>query len=449
VSKSPMFERDLARLIGACEAGLDLPGVLTAAGEAVRDALSATSAAAYALSEDGAELALVWGEGPKTLAAPGLEPVLVDGRALLPLVSARRSLGCIVAEGVGDQAGLTRARIAAGIAAQAVEASRLWESAGAGSGTHDLLTGLPNHRGFQSVLGRELARAKRTGQSLAVSVVDLDGLAGYNERHGAAEGDRVLRLAAECLARGVRSYDCVCRLDEDEFALVLPGMNAESAATLVGRLSDTFGSWSAGDRVMTVSGGVAAFPEHGATQDELVRLASGALRQAREEGGDRIMAWSGSSADPQTERRDVERAMRAVESTRGHSAASRAVSDYAGHIAGVLGLDPDRVDRVRLAAFLYDTTVPGGDVEERARIAARVTANALDDEAAAWLLARPQPIAEAPLETRVMAVAEAFVAAGGQGSDTDAGRALAELWPRAGSDLDESCLRALERLRAA
>jgi HD-GYP domain-containing protein (c-di-GMP phosphodiesterase class II) len=201
--------------------------------------------------------------------------------------------------------------------------------------------------------------------------------------------------------------------------------------------------------VMTVSGGVAAFPEHGATQDELVRLASGALRQAREEGGDRIMAWSGSSADPQTERRDVERAMRAVESTRGHSAASRAVSDYAGHIAGVLGLDPDRVDRVRLAAFLYDTTVPGGDVEERARIAARVTANALDDEAAAWLLARPQPIAEAPLETRVMAVAEAFVAAGGQGSDTDAGRALAELWPRAGSDLDESCLRALERLLAA
>jgi hypothetical protein len=48
-----------------------------------------------------------------------------------------------------------------------------------------------------------------------------------------------------------------------------------------------------------------------------------------------------------------------------------------------------------------------------------------------------------------MAVAEAFVAAGGQGSDTDAGRALAELWPRAGSELDESCLRALERLLAA
>ncbi|MDX6520179.1 MAG: hypothetical protein QOF08_784, partial [Gaiellales bacterium] len=119
MSDSPMFERDLARLIGACEAGLDLAGVLSAAGGAVRDALSASSAAAYTVSGDGAELALVWGEGPETLTAPGLEPVLVDGRAMLPLVSARRSLGCIVADGVGDQAGLTRARIAAGIAAQA------------------------------------------------------------------------------------------------------------------------------------------------------------------------------------------------------------------------------------------------------------------------------------------------------------------------------------------
>ena len=104
---------------------------------------------------------------------------------------------------------------------------------------------------------------------------------------------------------------------------------------------------------------------------------------------------------------------------------------------------------MRLAAFLYDTTAPGGEADERARIAARVTADALDDEAAGWLLARSRSALDAPLETRVMAVAEAFVAAGGQASDTDAGRALAELWPRAGTDLDESCLRALERLLAA
>ena len=89
--------------------------------------------------------------------------------------------------------------------------------------------------------------------------------AAYNEQHGHAEGDRVLRLAAECFARGVRSYDCVCRLGGDEFALVLPGMSAESAATLVSRLAATFAAQAAPGTTMTVSGGVASFPQHAGT----------------------------------------------------------------------------------------------------------------------------------------------------------------------------------------
>ena len=442
------FERDLARLVAACETGLDLPGVLAAAATAVRAALGASTASVYTLSEGGGELTLVQGDGPAVLEAPGLEPVIAGGRGVVPLVSARRLLGCVVAENVTDPSGVSRARIAAGIAAQAVEAARLWESAGAGMGTLDLLTGLPNHIGFQSVLGRELARAKRTGQSLAVGLVDLDGLADFNERHGDAEGDRVLRLAAECLASGVRSYDCVCRLGEDEFALVLPGMAADPAAALVGRLSETFGSWSRGDRRMTVSGGVAAFPEHGATVEELVRLAHGALAQVREAGGDRVAAWHGGGDPPEPDGQALERAMRSVEASRGHSTQSRAVSEYAGHIAGAMGVEPDRVDRVRLAAFLYDSTMPAGAAAERERVAARVAAQTLDEEAASWLLARSDPPAEAPIEARSIAVAEAFVTAGGTGSGAAAGRALADLWQRAGDDLDADCVRALERLVA-
>jgi diguanylate cyclase (GGDEF)-like protein len=447
VKDTATVERGLARLIAACEAGRDVPGVLSAACDAVAAALGSSSVGAYTATEDGAQLSKVCGEGPGTLPAAGLEPTLAGDRALLPLVSARRSLGCVVASGVRLPSGLTQARIAAGVAAQAVEAARLWESGHAGAGTLDVLTGLPNHRGFQSVLARELARAKRTGQSLAVCVVDLDGLAEFNRRHGAAEGDKVLRLAAECLSRGIRSYDCVCRLDEDEFALVLPGMSADLAATLVGRLSDTFGSWSVGERSMTLSGGVAAFPEHAATHDELISLASGALRRAREFGRGRIMAWT-----PEVQKdagdRDVERTMRAIEASRGHSATSRAVSEYAGHVAGTLGLEPGRVDRLRLAAFLYDTTAPAGAVSERARTASRVAANTLDEEVAGWLAARSAPLGDAPVEARVLAVAEAFVAAGGHGSSAAAGRALAELWARAGDDLDASCVSALERLVA-
>jgi diguanylate cyclase (GGDEF)-like protein len=442
------FERDLGRLVAACETGVDALGVLAAAAEAVRGALGAGTVSVYTSSEGGGELKRVQGDGPPALEAPGLEPVIAGSQAVVPLVSARRLLGCVVAHGVTDTAGLARARIAAGVAAQALEAARLWESAGAGAGTLDLLTGLPNHLGFQSVLSRELARAKRTGLSLAVGLVDLDGLAGFNERHGEAEGDRVLRLAAECLASGVRSYDCVCRLDEDEFALVLPGMTAEPAAALVGRLSDTVGDWSERDRRMTVSGGIAAFPEHGATVEELVRLAHGALVQARQAGGDQVKAWDGGQEAPDPAERSLERAMRSVEASRGHSTQSRAVSEYAGHIAGGLGLDADRVDRVRLAAFLYDSTMPGGAAAERERVAARVAAQALDEEAAGWLLARSEPFGSAPPEARAIAVAEAFVTAGGTESSAAAGRALAELWRRAGDELDPDCVRELERLVA-
>jgi diguanylate cyclase (GGDEF)-like protein len=426
VSETAGFERDLARLVAACETGLDLPGVLAAAADAAGTALSAGSVSSYALSEQRDGLARLAGDGPQRLELPGLEPVTDDGRTLLPLVSAGRVLGGLLAERVAEPDGLGRARIAAGIAAQAMEASRLWDSVAGESGTLDPLTRLPNHLGFQSVLGRELARAKRTGQSLAVSLVDLDGLAGYTARHGAAEADRVL------------SYDCVCRLDEGEFALVLPGMTAESAAALVGRLASGFGAWSLDGDPITVSGGVAAFPEHAATNDELVRLASAALGRA---GDARVIAWDGlaeGADDP----------VRSLEARGGRSADPRAVSEYAGHIAGAYGLEPDHVDRVRLAASLDDPAAAGSEGAERRRLAERVAAGMIDDEAAGWLLARFDPVAEAPLEARVIAVAEAFVAAGGHRSQASAGLALSVLWQQAGERLDAGCVRTLERLLA-
>ena len=198
------LQTELAGLATALEAGLDLPATLAAACRAAAGALGAERAAAYTLSEDAAMLVRIHGEGPDVLPPGGAsEPTVAEGRTTLPLVSARRTLGCIVVEAEASPDQLSWARVVAATAAQAVEAARLWESAGAGSGTLDALTGLPSHRGFQSVLTRELARAKRTGLSVALCILDLDGLAAYNERTSRADGDRILRLAAECFsARG-------------------------------------------------------------------------------------------------------------------------------------------------------------------------------------------------------------------------------------------------------
>lgn len=433
------FEQDLGRLVAACEAGADMAGVLAAAASAVAAALGADATATYELSEDGAALVRIGGAGPDALDPPGTDPVLVDGRALCPLVSARRVLGCIVATGVTEPGGVDRARIAAGIAAQAAEAARLWRGAG-GAGTVDPLTGLPNHLGFQSVMVRELSRAKRTGASLAVAILELGAGAPFES----GKGDVPVRAASASLAGAVRSYDCVCRLDTARFALVLPGMAADAAAALAGRLSQTVATAAGG---VTVVGGVAAFPEHAGTVDELVALAAETLAGARAGGGGVAV---GHSAHPDAAAApDTGRGMRAAEALPGRSETSRAVGEYAGHIAGTMGLDASHAERIRLAAFLYDTTATGGDPAERARMESRVTAGVLDADAAEWVLARGEPVAEAPLETRILAVADAFVAAGGHRSDAAAGAALAALWQRAGDELDASCVRALEVLLAS
>lgn len=442
----------LTELVAACEAGRDLPAILEIATRGVAAAVAAESAAAYTISEDGAAMVRVCGDGPDQLpAAVDIEPVDAPAELRLPLVSARRVLGCLIARKPGS-GGRAEARLIAGVAAQAVESARLWESAGAASGGLDLLTQLPNHRGFADRAGRELARAKRTGEVMALAVVDVDGFGAYNDVHGHQAGDRLLRAAARCFANGVRSYDTVARLGGDEFGLALAGMDAGSAAALLSRLGEAFTGSTDG---VTVSGGVAGFPAHGGTLGELQRLATGSRYWAQRGGGGRVVAYdenvvealSAHERADQLERDTYERTMRALEATGGHSATARAVSDHAGFLASELGLSPNRSDRLRLAAFVFDTTTPGGDPAERARLAARVAANALDAEAAEWLLA-PLGSPDAPIESRIIATSAAFVAAGGHTGSAGAGRALAELWQRTDRDFDPRVVRALESLLA-
>ena len=448
---TPAGVAELTPLVDACEAGRDLGAILAIACQTLEDVLPATAAAAYTLSEDAASFNRVCGDGPDQLpAADAAEPWRAGPTLYLPLVSARRVLGCLTVTGAAAEAAPT-ARLVAAIAAQAVEISRLWETAGPGAGTSDLLTGLPNHRGFAERAARELSRAQRTGSVVAVAVVDLDGFASFNEVNGHAAGDGLLRTAASCFARGVRSYDVVCRLGGDEFGLVLAGMEAPAAAALLSRLAEAFSTSTDGT---TVSGGVAAFPSDGATLGELERLATGSLYWAQRGGGGQVVAYDPAVVEAltpreradQLERDTYERTMRALEATGGRSTTARAVSDYAGFLAAELGMTPDRADRLRLAAFVYDTTTPGGDPAERARLASRVAANALDAEAAEWLLAAPS--ADAPVESQVIAVSAAFVALGGHTGSAGAGRALAALWKRAGVDVDARVVRALESLLA-
>ena len=428
----------LEQLVQACEAGRDLPAILAIACAAVGVDLGSPRVAAYTLSEDGAALVLACGEGPQQLAAAHAYRAFPDRRRPVSAAGQRTPRAGLPGGRRPDAREHDRPPAwSPASPPRRWRPQRLWQAAGASAGTLDLLTGLPNHRGFAEGAARELSRAKRTGSVASVAVIDLDGFGPSTRCNGhagrrrpAADGGPLLRRAA------CAPYDTVCRLGGDEFGLVLAGMAAPAAASLLSRLVEAFATSTDG---VTASGGVAAFPSDGATLGELQRLATGSLYWAQRGGGGRVVpydpaiveALSARERADQLERDTYQRTMRALEAAGGRSATARAVADYAGFLAAELGLTPERADRLRLAAFVFDTTTPSGEPAERARLAARVAANAMDAEAAEWLLA---PRRSARLADRVAhhrRSAAAFCDAGGHTGSAGAGRALAQLWQAA------------------
>jgi diguanylate cyclase (GGDEF)-like protein len=433
------FERALGTIADACADGVDLPAILAAACAAARTE-AGTHVAVYLRDDDG-RLRRRAGEGADELEVTlGTAPAVHGDLLLVPLVSARRPLGCLAAPAV-SRADRRRLVTLAGLVAQAVDAARLWDSGAAAAGTRDPATGLPNHRGLDELLARELARARRSGEPLALVLLRVD----------AGDAGAVEALAAR-LRAGVRVYDHACRLGEHELALVLPAMTAAQAAALAGRVTAAFAAAGPG---RAVSGGAAAFPADAGTAPDLLRLAFDArVRSCRDGGGVAahdprlVAAVSAEEHAGRLERDAYERTAHALAAARGESPSARALAEHVGLLGAELGLPAARVERMRLAAFLYETTAPAGDPAERGATAAGAAAHALDAEAAGWLAALAGPGADAPVEARAIAAAEVFVAHGGHLSPARAGHALAELWRLADDGIDPACVRALERLLA-
>ncbi|MFI5050035.1 MAG: hypothetical protein ACHQEA_09245, partial [Gaiellales bacterium] len=115
-------DRDLAELAEALRSGLELRAVLAAASAAAAGAFGADGAAAYVLSDDGSALELAHGDGPPSLPLADADVAADDGRTVIPMVSARRVLGCLVVDAAGDADAVERGRLIAAVAAQAVQA---------------------------------------------------------------------------------------------------------------------------------------------------------------------------------------------------------------------------------------------------------------------------------------------------------------------------------------
>lgn len=154
----------------------------------------------------------------------------------------------------------------------------------------DAVTGLANRRAFDEQLDIELARAERSGQDLALVIGDLDGFKAVNDRLGHLQGDAVLRRVALRLARGGRRTDMAMRLGGDEFALLLPDAGVLGARLVAERMRLAVATEFAVDPYpITISLGIACFPEHGADAASLFLAADTALLAAKKTGRDRCV----------------------------------------------------------------------------------------------------------------------------------------------------------------
>jgi len=151
----------------------------------------------------------------------------------------------------------------------------------------DALTGLYNRRLFDEYCDKELNRAKRHNQNLAVVILDLHKLKEINDRHGHLQGDQILQLAATTLRKTLRASDFAFRIGGDEFALLLPQADPEQANTLCRRVRAQFESEIAPLKMSvsaTLDFGVAVHPLDGETKSELMGLADKRLYELKHAG---------------------------------------------------------------------------------------------------------------------------------------------------------------------
>lgn len=158
----------------------------------------------------------------------------------------------------------------------------------------DALTGLFNRRYLDETLVRELRRARRYQHTVGVIMLDIDHFKQFNDTYGHDAGDTLLREMAAFLQKQIRTDDIACRYGGEEFILILPGAGladtqkrAEEVRTGVKGLEVKHdGQWLGR---ITISLGVAVFPDHGETDEEVIKAADKALFRAKRRGRDQVI----------------------------------------------------------------------------------------------------------------------------------------------------------------
>jgi diguanylate cyclase (GGDEF)-like protein len=228
----------------------------------------------------------------------------------------------------------------------------------------DPLTGLGNHRHFHERLQRDLDRAQSEGFALTVCLLDIDNFKQINDRFGHPVGDRVLAQVATRLRQGGEAF----RLGGDEFALLLPRRDEHESLSIAKAIIERVSETECDHRgPISMSAGIASYPQHGVDRSELVRVADSALYLAKEQGKNTVRVYRPDLIELAELRRLAEGPDRAARLRAAASLAhavdardaytgshSYMVGELAARIARRMGLDAEAIELTRLAGSLHD-----------------------------------------------------------------------------------------------
>lgn len=228
----------------------------------------------------------------------------------------------------------------------------------------DGVTRLLNHRAVVQRLDEECKRSGRTGQPMAVLLLDLNNFKLFNDTHGHLVGDQVLKTTASLLTELCRATDVIGRYGGDEFIIICPATDGGGARDLAKRIQDHMAAASVqgtGGERLPLSGsiGFAVYPEGAASQHELLVRADMNMYDAKAQGGPSIVGGEDGENEAKHDYSGGFSALDALVTavdkrdhyTRRHS---EDVTEYSLMIAQQLGLSQDTMRTLRLAGLLHD-----------------------------------------------------------------------------------------------
>ena len=218
----------------------------------------------------------------------------VTQQACVPIIGQDRVVGVINIEGIETKltsADLDLLTTLAGYVSIALEKAQLYERTQV-LATTDGLTGLLNYRSFWQALERELERSMRYGVPLSLIMIEIDQFKRFNDTYGHLRGDEVIRLVARVLQQEHRTQiDTIARYGGDEFMILLPHTTKVAAAEIAERVRRAVRAAPLSAAVaasVTLSLGVAAYPEDGKSTEALIEAADRSMYKAKTSGGNSV-----------------------------------------------------------------------------------------------------------------------------------------------------------------